>query len=347
MDINQIKKIEKEASDEIDDTQDLNHLEQVFRKYLGKKGKLSLILRSLKNLPDKEKILIGEQSNKLKILLKEKIEQKSTQLKKTSSKDNKNQEWIDVTAPGVKILQGHLHPITKVLRQIEDIFQSMGFSVVEGPELETEYYNFDALNVPKNHPARDVWDTFWIKQDKSNPKIGRQLLRTHTSPVQVRHMKTHNPPLRIIAPGRCFRYEATDASHDIQFHQIEGLMIDKDVSLANLKGVIEQFMKIFYGKDVVMRWQPSYFPFVEPGLELLMRCDVCNGKGCSICSGGWIEVIPCGMVHPNVLRIVGHNPKNWRGFAFGMGLDRLVMMKYKINDIRLLYSGDLRFLKQF
>lgn len=259
-------------------------------------------------------------------------------------------EKIDVTLPGVKIERGHFHPITQVCRQILEIFQSMGFSMVEGPEIETEWYNFDALNIPPEHPARDVWDTFWLKQKSKRPDTvaGSFLLRTHTSPVQVRFMEKNDPPLRIIVPGRCFRHEATDASHDFQFHQIEGLMVDKDISLANLKGVLEEFMKRFFGPKVKLRWQPSFFPFVEPGLELLMSCQICQGKGCSTCGKtGWIEVIPCGMVHPNVFKAVQYNPENWQGFAFGMGLDRIAMMKYGLNDIRLLYSGDLRVLRQF
>lgn len=351
MDINSIK---QEAKKEIDRIKRLKELEQIFRKYLGKKGEISLVLRSLKDLPEKERKENGLMANKIKKELNELITKKKNEILLTDTNNKTyNKEWIDVTAPGIKPPQGHLHPITLVMSQIEEIFSSMGFSITEGPEIENEYYNFDALNVPKNHPARDLWDTFWIKENKNTsqkPKKeteNRLLLRTHTSPMQVRYMEKHNPPLRVIVPGRCFRYEATDASHDVQFHQIEGLMIDKNISLANLKDVIECFMKSFYGKNVVMRWQPSYFPFVEPGLELLMQCDICKGKGCSTCGNGWIEVIPCGMVHPNVLKAVGYDHRKWQGFAFGMGLDRLVMMKYKIDDIRLLYSGDLRFLKQF
>lgn len=349
MDINLIK---KEALDEISQTtNDLKDLERWFKKYLGKKGKITLFLRTLKDMPNDKKILVGKEANEVKKILNKILEKRKTQLNKSIQVKTSSKEWIDVTAPGILSPQGSHHPISLVRQEIEEIFQSMGFSVTDGPEIETEYYNFDALNVPKDHPARDVWDTFWIKE-KNNisdyKKLkNKLLLRTHTSPVQIRHMKTHNPPLRIIAPGRCFRHEATDASHDVQFHQIEGLMIDKNISLANLKGVLEHFMKRFYGKNIVTRWQPSYFPFVEPGLELLMKCDICKGEKCSTCGDGWIEVIPCGMIHPNVFKSVGYNPKNWQGFAFGMGLDRLVMMKYRINDIRLLYSGDLRFLKQF
>ncbi|MBU1159932.1 phenylalanine--tRNA ligase subunit alpha [Patescibacteria group bacterium] len=249
---------------------------------------------------------------------------------------------IDVTAPGKKQERGHLHPITQITNKILDIFTSMGFEIAEGPEIESEHYNFDALNIPKEHPARDLWDTFWIKEPRGF------VLRTHTSPVQVRYMEKHQPPFRIIAPGRCYRYEATDASHEATFNQIEGLMVGKNITLSNLKGVLTVFMKRFYGEEVKLRWQPSFFPFVEPGLELLMGCSVCKGKGCSVCKqSGWIEVIPCGMVHPNVLNGIGIDSREWQGFAFGMGLDRLTMMKYKIDDIRLFYSGDLRFINQF
>ncbi len=261
-------------------------------------------------------------------------------LKELKIKTDKKKDWIDVTVPGKKPVFGHLHPLTQVKRKVEEIFEGMGFSIIEGPEMEQEWYNFDALNIPKDHPARDLWDTFYLKNGL--------LLRTHTSPVQIRYMEKNQPPLRIIAPGRCFRHEATDASHEMQFYQMEGLMVDKKVSLANLKGILESFMNRFFGENVKLRWQPSYFPFVEPGLELLMACNICKGKGCSTCGGsGWMEVIPCGMVHPNVLKAAGLSPKNWQGFAFGMGIDRLAMMKYKINDIRLFYSGDLKFLNQF
>ncbi|MBU1137265.1 phenylalanine--tRNA ligase subunit alpha, partial [Patescibacteria group bacterium] len=225
---------------------------------------------------------------------------------------------------------GHLHPITLVQRQIEDIFQSMGFSVINGPEVETESYNFDALNIPKDHPARDLWDTFWLKDVNL-------LLRTHTSPMQARYMEKNNPPLRIIVPGRCFRHEATDATHEAQFYQFEGLMVGKDVSVANFKGVIEAFLKRFFGSETEMRLRPGYFPFVEPGFEIDAK-----RKG-----GQWLEMMGAGMVHPNVFKAVGYNPKEVQGFAFGAGIDRLAMLKYKIDDIRLFYGSDLRFLKQF
>ncbi len=332
----ELKQIRKQAFEEIEKVKNPDELEAFRIKYLGRKGELADTLRSLRDLPVIQRKKVGQEANRFKGELESRI-------KKLEVRKKREKEKIDITAPGIKLPQGHLHPITQVLRQAEEIFQSMGFEVVEGPDIETEYYNFDALNIPEDHPARDLWDTFWLK---TKPK--HLLLKTHTSPMQVRYMEKNNPPLRIIVPGRCFRHEATDASHEATFHQVEGLMVGKDISLANLKGVLEEFMKRFYGSEVKLRWQPSYYPFVEPGLDLLMGCSVCKGRGCSTCEQrGWIEVIPCGMVHPNVFKAVGYNPANWQGFAFGMGLDRIAMMKYGIDDIRLFYKGDLRFLKQF
>lgn len=242
--------------------------------------------------------------------------------------------------------KGHFHPITIVINDIARIFSEMGFSVESGPEVETEHYNFDVLNIPESHPARDMWDTFWLK-DKNNNNIG-QLLRTHTSPVQARFMEKNSPPIRIIAPGKVFRYEATDATHEAQFYQIEGLMIDKDVTLAHLKGVLEIFFSKFFGKKTNIRFRPSYFPFVEPGVEVDVSCFKCAGRGCSICKqSGFIEIMGAGMVHPYVLNQVGIDSRIYQGFAFGTGVDRLAMLKYGIDDIRLLYQGDLRLVNQF
>lgn len=239
--------------------------------------------------------------------------------------------------------KGHLHPITIITKEIISIFDEMGFSVANGPEIENEHYNFDALNIPAHHPARDMWDTFWLK-----PLNARQLLRTHTSPVQIRHMENNKPPVRIIAPGKVFRHEATDATHEAQFYQIEGLMVDKEVSLSHLKWVLENFFKKLFGEDVAVRFRPSYFPFVEPGVEIDMSCFKCAGAGCSVCKNtGWIEIMGAGMVHPKVLESAGIDPTKYRGFAFGGGIDRLAMLKYGIDDVRLLYQGDLRVTNQF
>jgi len=332
-----LKTLKIEAQKEIEKAENLKDLDIIFKKYLGKKGEITQTLRSLKNLPEKERKKRGKEANQLKKFLEEEIKKRQPALAKVSAS---KEEWIDITVPGKKPVLGHLHPLTLVKRKIEEIFQAMGFSIIEGPEVENEYYNFDALNIPKEHPARDFWDTLYLKNGL--------LLRTHTSPVQIRYIEKNNPPLRIIVPGRVFRHEATDASHDVQFYQVEGLMIGKDISAANFKAIIEEFFSRFFGKLVKIRLRPSFFPFTEPSFEVDMSCLTCAGKGCSACSRtGWVEIIGAGMVHPNVLKAGGINPKNWQGFAFGMGMDRLAMMKYKINDIRLFYSGDLRFLEQF
>lgn len=250
-----------------------------------------------------------------------------------------------------EISRGHVHPITEALEHIVSIFDKLGFTVADGPEIETEHYNFDALNIPKNHPARDMWDTFWIKDPKGMSKSKGQiskLLRTHTSPVQIRYMEKNKPPIRIIAPGKVFRHEATDATHEAQFYQLEGLVVDTYISLSHLKGTLAQFFEEFFGSKINIRFRPSYFPFVEPGVEIDISCFKCGGKGCSTCKGtGWIEIMGAGMVHPSVLRSSGIDPKVYRGFAFGGGLDRLVMAKYEIPDVRMLYSGDLRLVNQF
>jgi phenylalanyl-tRNA synthetase alpha chain len=350
-----LKLLKNRAEKEIKKTDNLKELNEVFKKYLGKRGELTRILRSLEKLPKIKRIRVGKKVNELKFFLQEKFAQKKSAFAEATAD---KEEWIDITVPGKKPLLGHLHPLTQVQRKVEEIFQAMGFSVVEGPEIETEWCNFDALNIPKDHPARDLWDTLWLKNGL--------LLRTHTTPVDVRYMEKNNPPLRIIIPGRVFRHEATDASHESNFYQIDGLMVGKDVSAANFKAIIQEFFRRFFSasakgyggpaeasreggeKPVEIRMRPGYFPFVEPGFEVDMTCLVCEGKGCSACSQtGWMEMMGAGMVHPNVFKNSGLNPKNWQGFAFGMGMDRLAMMKYKINDIRLFYSGDLRFLHQF
>ena len=323
-----LKNLKIQAEKAITSVQDLRVLNNVFKQYLGKKSELTRILRSLEKLPKVKRIKVGKEANILKNSLRIKFDQKARALKEEVQKQAEAKEWLDVTAPGKKPVFGHLHPLTQVKRQIEEIFKTMGFSVVQGPEMENEWYNFDALNIPKNHPARDLWDTFYLKNGL--------LLRTHTSPVQIRYMEKNQPPLRIIAPGRIFRHEATDSSHETNFFHVEGLMIDKDVSAANFKAIIEEFFHRFFNKPIKIRMRPSFFPFTEPSFEIDMEGEK-----------GWMEMMGAGMVHPNVLKAGGLNPKNWQGFAFGIGMDRLAMMKYKIHDIRLLYSGDLRFLQQF
>jgi len=343
-----LKIIKTEAKREIQKVSDLKALNEVYKKYLGKKGKIAQVFSVLKNLSEEERKKVGKEANLIKAELEQLIEKRAKEMKERLTREKLEKEQIDVTRPGKRIPEGHLHPLTLVQREIIEIFQSMGFSVVEGPEIETEWYNFDALNIPKDHPARDMQDTLWIKQKRRENSKENLLMRTQTSAVQVRYMEKHNPPLRIIVPGRVFRNERTDASHECQFYQCEGLMVDKDISVANFKAIIEAFLKKFFTTSVKTRLRPSYFPFTEPSFELDINCQNCQGKGCSVCKNtGWVEVIPGGMVHPNVFKAAGYNPKDWQGFAFGMGVDRLAMMKYKINDIRLFYSGDLRFVEQF
>lgn len=337
--------LRNEAESEIKNSKDLKEIEEISRKYLGKKGRATQILSSLKDLPKEKRGEVGKEANLIKKFLEEKIENRKTELKEISEKERESKDLIDITVPGKKIETGHLHPLTLIRQEVQKIFESMGFSIIEGPHIENEWYNFDALNIPKDHPARDLWDTFWLKEKQKSQKL---LLRTHTSPVQVRYMEKNNPPFRIIAPGRVFRHEASDASHDMQFYQIEGLMVDKNISVADFKGVTDEFLKRFFNKNVKTRLRPGFFPFVEPAFEIDIQCLICGGRGCSTCGHeGWIEILPGGMVHPNVFKAAGLIPGEWQGFAFGLGFDRLVMMKYKIDDIRLLFSGDLRFLKQF
>lgn len=348
-----LEKLKKEALALVKSVNDVKSLEGARVKFLGRKeGEVTKILRSLGDLPLAEKRKLGPAANALRNEIERLLNKKLEELKALSA--GRQVKALDLTMPGKKIALGHLHPLTIVEKEIREIFKAMNFSVVEGPEVESEYYNFDALNIPKDHPARDMWDTFWLRQNeiknqKSKIKnTDRLLLRTHTSPVQIRYMETHKPPFQIIVPGRVFRYEATDTSHETNFHQVEGLMVGKEVNLANFKFVIEEFFKRLFKKNAAVRLRPSYFPFVEPGLEVDVRCVKCGGKGCNICKeSGWLEVMGAGMVHPRVFEAAGYNPRDLRGFAFGLGLERIAMIKYNIPDIRLFYSGDLRFIKQF
>jgi phenylalanyl-tRNA synthetase alpha chain len=332
-----LKELRNLALKEILGAKNLEELQNLQIKYLGRKGELTEILRQLKDMTEAQRQKIGKFANQLKWEIEGMVEKKKKELGLLSAVDK---EWVDITAPGHKLPKGHLNPRTLVLRKVEEIFQSLGFSVVQGPELETDYYNFQALNFPKDHPARDMQDTFSIDEE--------HVLKTHTSPMQVRYMEKHRPPIRTIVPGRCFRRDATDASHDCQFYQIEGLMVDKDISVANFKAVMLEFFKRLYGQETKIRLRPSHFPFTEPSFEVDMACSVCSGSGCKVCGySGWLEMVGAGMVHPFVFKSAGYEPGDWQGFAFGIGLDRIAMMKYKINDIRLLNFGDLRFLKQF
>jgi len=329
-----IESLRKRALDEAEGIEDIKQLEFFRVKYLGRKGELTDILRSLKGLSLNERKNLGQAANKLRRELEEVVEFKHKEL----SAEGKD-EFIDITRPGKKVAVGHLHPLTKIEDEIKEIFTSLNFSIVEGPELESDYYNFDALNIPPSHPARDMWDTFWIKSKIKNQK-SKLLMRTHTSPMQIRYMETHKPPFQIIVPGRVFRYEATDASHEINFYQLEGLMVGENISLANFKFVIEAFFKRLFKEKIEFRFRPSYFPFVEPAVEVDIKFAT---KG----RGEWLEVMGAGMVHPRVFEAAHLNPRDLQGFAFGVGIERLAMIKYKIPDIRMFYTGDLKFINQF
>lgn len=334
-------KFEKEATENISRAKTIEELEGLRIKYLGRKSELVLFLRSLKDKPKEELVKFGKLANDLRKKIELEIHKKEDELKLKEVEEKIKKEKVDITAPGKKILLGNLHPLTLVFQEIRKIFGEIGFSVVEGPEVETEWYDFDALNFPPDHPARDMFNSFWISKNE-NPKESLHL-RTQTSPMQVRFMEKHQPPFRIIVPGRVFRYEASDLTHDIQFHQVEGLMVDKDISLANLKGVLEYFFKKFFKKEIALKFTQSYFPFVEPGIEVSIKLPAQGSEF----QAKWLEVAGAGMVQQNVFKAAGYLKNEWQGFAFGMGVERLAMIKYKIDDIRLFYEGDLRFLKQF
>ena len=337
--MNNIEEIRKNFENELLNCKNLKEIEALRIKYRGQKGIITLLSRTIKDQPKEQRGIFGKAVNELKNFADEKIKNKQNELKLKELKEKIEEEWIDPTIE-TNFNGGHLHPISEIQNKIEDIFTSMGFTVLDGPETETEENNFEALNIPKDHPARDMQDTFWTTDGN--------LLRTHTSAIQVRGMKNLKPPFKVIGPGRVFRYEALDASHENTFYQVEGMVVDKDISVANLIASMKTLLKEVFEKDVKVRLRPGYFPFVEPGFELDISCLICNGEGCSVCKHtGWVELLPCGLVHPEVLKHGGINPEEYSGFAFGLGLNRLVMMKYGINDIRHFQSGDLRFVKQF
>jgi phenylalanyl-tRNA synthetase alpha chain len=343
--LDKIKKIKNEAILSIIENNSMPELESLRVKYLGKKSEFNQILKCLKDLAEEEKKLVGPAANEAKKDIQDALEKRISDLEDMVDMEK---EWIDVTAPGKKIKKGHLHPLTIVQSDIEDIFTAMGFEIADGPEVESEFYNFDAVNVPDDHPGRDMQDTFWISKDEGREKGSGVVLRTQTSSVQVRYMQAHKPPYRIIIPGRVFRQEATDASHEHTFHQFEALVVGKKVSVANFLYIAETFFSQFFGKKLNVRLRPSYFPFVEPGFEFDISCTNCEGKGCSSCKQtGWLEVGGAGMVHQNVFESAGYKKGKYQGFAWGFGLERLAMMKYKIDDIRHFHGGDVRFSKQF
>ena len=343
----QLKNLEKEALAAIKPCKSTEELYNLQVEYLGRKGKLTNILRGIKDLSEKQKRVIGQLSNTIKTRLENTFAEKQKEIDTHQIAKELQKDFFDTTIPGQARELGHIHPLSQIQEEVERIFSQMGFAIMDGPEVESEYYNFEGLNIPADHPARDMQDTFFI-EEKLDAKHGRMVLRTHTSPVQIRTMEKYGAPLRIIVPGRVFRYEATDASHDTTFYQVEGLLIDKNISLSHLKGVMAEFLSRLFGKEVTVRFRPGYFPFVEPGLELDFSCLLCDQKGCRVCKHtGWVEFMGAGMVHENVLKSGGIDPKKYQGWAFGFGLTRLVMMRYAIDDIRLLTSGDLRFVKQF
>lgn len=333
----EIFNIDRELKGELKDVKSTQQIDAIRVRYLGRKGKLTLLLRNVKSLPSDQRAQTGKLLNQKKRWLDERLAQLD---QKASTVPQKEKPSFDYTLPGRKGGVGKLHPITQVLNEMTEIFYGMGFEVVRGPDVETDYYNFEALNFPVDHPARDMQDTFYISD-----KI---LLRTHTSPVQIRVMKKRKPPVRILAPGRSYRCEAINARSYCVFHQVEGFYVDEGVTFSDLKGVLGIFIHKFFGKDVSYRFRPSFFPFTEPSAEVDISCIVCKGKGCSVCKQrGWLEILGAGMIDPNVLEVVGYDPEKYSGYAFGLGVERPAMLKYGIDDIRLFYENDLRFLKQF
>lgn len=336
-----LQALKEQALRDLETVDSLESLKNLKIHYLGKKGSLTEILRGMGGLSAEERPKIGQIVNELRVELEEKIEAYSVVLEEKALADKLATEKVDITLPGRAPKIGHLHPITLTMREIKKIFMRMGFDVNEGPEIENDYYNFEALNLPKDHPARDMQDSFYITEE--------YLLRTHTSPVQARTMQSKgaNEPVRMIAPGCVYRRDY-DATHSPMFHQVEGLVIDKGISLADLKGTLELFLKEMFGNDVKVRLRPSFFPFTEPSAEVDISCVICGGKGCRVCkNSGWLEILGSGMVHPNVLAMSGYDPDAVSGFAFGMGVERIAMLKYGIDDLRLFFENDLRFIRQF
>lgn len=335
-----IKGLVERAKDEITSCGNKNQLEAIRIKYIGKKGELTALLRSMGGLSPEDRPKFGQAVNEAKEEIEGRLAVKSDAIVMSAREKQFIDQAVDITLPGRIHKIGNLHPITKGFEEICDIFVRMGFSVVEGPEVETDFYNFTALNTPPFHPARDVQDTFYITDNI--------LLRTHTSPQQARQMEKQEPPVKVVVPGRVYRRDQVDATHSPEFHQLEGLYVDKGVTFAHLKGALEMFIKAFYGEDKRVRFRPHYFPFTEPSAEMDVSCFACGGKGCRICKGeGWIEILGSGMVHPNVLSTAGYDPELYSGFAFGMGIDRIVSLKYGVDDLRLYFENDIRFLEAF
>ncbi len=335
-----LQAIREEALAKIEEARDLDALNDIKVNILGKKGELTQVLKGMKDVAPEDRPKVGQMVNDTRTAIEERLETVKSDIAKKIREEKMKQEVIDVTLPGTMHMKGHRHPNQIALEELERVFVGMGYEIVEGPEVEYDHYNFELLNIPANHPAKDEQDTFYITKDI--------LLRTQTSPVQARVMETGRMPIRIIAPGRVFRADEVDATHSPSFHQVEGLVVDKGITFADLKGTLEQFAREFFGPDTKVKLRPHHFPFTEPSAEVDVSCFKCGGKGCRMCKGsGWIEILGCGMVHPKVLRDCGIDPEVYSGFAFGIGLERVALLKYEIDDMRLLYENDMRFLKQF
>lgn len=336
----QLEAILANAKKELSAAANARDLDAVRVKFLGKKGELTALLKGMRDLSPEERPVIGQLVNDVRAAVEQSLEEQKEKLSALALEARLKAETLDVTMPGTGTALGHQHPLDLVLDEIKDIFIGLGFSIADGPEVELDYYNFEALNIPKDHPARDTQDTFYVSDNV--------VLRTQTSGMQVRTMEKKKPPIRIIAPGRVFRSDASDATHSPLFHQIEGLVVDKGIAMSDLKGILELFAKRLYGDDTVVRFRPHHFPFTEPSAEMDIQCYRCHGEGCRLCKGeGWIEILGCGMVHPHVLEMCGIDPEEYSGYAFGVGLERTVMGRFKIDDIRLFYENDVRFLEQF
>jgi phenylalanyl-tRNA synthetase alpha chain len=343
--LEELERLKAKAIAELDSIDNLRELEEWRVHYLGRKGSLTSILRGLGALPLAERRAVGTAANEVKAAFEIGWKEREEALREQDLAIALEQTRLDITLPGYPVSLGRLHPTTQIMREICGIFVSMGFQVVEGPEVEWDYYNFEALNIPKDHPARDMWATLWIDTEDDERSM---LLRTHTSPMQIRVMEKTRPPVRVIVPGKVYRYEATDATHESMFYQIEGLAVDEGITLGDLKGTLFEFALRLFGEGRKARFRCDYFPFVEPGVEMAIDCLVCQGAGCRLCSyTGWLEILGAGMVHPEVLRRVNYDPEVYTGFAFGMGVERVPMLRYGIDDIRLFYGNDLRFLRQF
>ena len=335
-----LEAIKAEALAKIDSAKDLDSLNDIKVAVLGKKGELTAVLKSMKDVPAEERPMVGQMVNEARTAIEEKLEEEKKKIARMLRTEKMKRETIDVTLPGKKNMRGHRHPNQIALEDLERVFIGMGYEVVEGPEVEYDKYNFELLNIPANHPAKDEQDTFYITKDI--------LLRTQTSPVQARIMEQGKLPIRILSAGRVFRADEVDATHSPSFHQVEGLVVDKNITMADLKGTLAQFAKEFFGEKTQVKFRPHHFPFTEPSAEVDITCFKCGGKGCRMCKGsGWIEILGCGMVHPHVLEMCGIDPKEYQGFAFGIGLERITLLKYEIDDMRLLYENDTRFLGQF